>query len=154
MSIRTCWFFLCLSIGLEVSGTTIMKASQETWPVLGMGLMYVLMSLSYFTLSKAVIKVPIGVAYAFWEGVGLSLITLSSVFILGESIGPVRLLAICMLLLGTYLVHRGTEDGTEDGIGDGTESGKIEKNNNNVYASQTGKASQAGKASKINKGVV
>ena len=152
MSIRTCWFFLCLSIGLEVSGTTIMKASQETWPVLGMGLMYVLMSLSYFTLSKAVIKVPIGVAYAFWEGVGLSLITLSSVFMLGESIGPVRLLAICMLLLGTYLVHRGTEDGTEegieDGIGDGTESGKIEKNNNNVYASQ------AGKVSKANKGVL
>ena len=154
MSIRTCWFFLCLSIGLEVSGTTIMKASQETWPVLGMGLMYVLMSLSYFTLSKAVIKVPIGVAYAFWEGVGLSLITLSSVFILGESIGPVRLLAIFMLLLGTYLVHRGTEDGTEDGVGDGTESGKIEKNNNNVYASQTGKASQAGKVGKANKGVV
>ena len=73
--------------------------------------MYVLMSLSYFTLSKAVIKVPIGVAYAFWEGVGLSLITLSSVFILGEHIGPVRLLAIFMLLLGTYLVHRGTENG-------------------------------------------
>ena len=111
MSIRTCWFFLCLSIGLEVSGTTIMKASQETWPVLGMGLMYILMSLSYFTLSKAVIRVPIGVAYAFWEGVGLSLITVSSVFILGEHIGPVRLLAICMLLLGTYLVHRGTESG-------------------------------------------
>lgn len=72
MSVRTCWFCV-LSIGLEVSGTTIMKASQETWPVLGMGLMYVFNELVVLTLSKAVIKVPIGVAYAFWEGVGLSL---------------------------------------------------------------------------------
>ena len=112
MSLRVCWMFLVLSIILEVSGTSIMKASQESWPVLGMGIMYVLMGSSYFTLSKAVVHIPIGVAYAFWEGVGLCLITLASIFVLGESMSLTRLIAIAMLLGGTYLVHQGTDEGT------------------------------------------
>lgn len=114
MSYRVAWMFLVLSIILEVSGTSIMKGSQESWPVLGMIIMYVLLGCSYFTLSKAVIKLPIGVAYAFWEGVGLCLITLTSVGILGEQLGVIKLTAIAMLLAGTYLVHRGTEDGEKD----------------------------------------
>ncbi len=109
MSVKLCWMFLVLSIILEVTGTSIMKGSQENWPVLGMVVMYALMSMSYYTLSKAVIRLPIGVAYAFWEGVGLSLITLVSVFILNENFGLVRGVAIAMLLLGTYLVHHGTD---------------------------------------------
>lgn len=113
MSYTVAWLFLVVSILLEVTGTSIMKGSQENWPVLGMILMYILLSCSYFTLSKAVIKLPIGVAYAFWEGVGLCLITLVSVFILGEQLGALKLTAIVMLLVGTYLVHHGTDSGDE-----------------------------------------
>ena len=113
MSYRVAWMFLVLSIILDVSGTSIMKGSQENWPVLGMMIMYVLLGFSYFTLSKAVIKLPIGVAYAFWEGVGLCLITLVSVLILGEQLGLIKLTAIAMLLGGTYLVHHGTDSGED-----------------------------------------
>jgi len=113
MSYRVAWMFLMLSIILEVSGTSIMKGSQESWPLFGMMIMYVLLGFSYFTLSKAVTKLPIGVAYAFWEGVGLCLITLVSVFVLGEQLGLIKLTAIAMLLGGTYLVHHGTESGED-----------------------------------------
>ena len=111
MSYGVAWMFLVLSIVLEVTGTSIMKGSQNGWPVLGMAVMYVLLGLSYFTLSKAVLRLPIGVAYAFWEGLGLCLISLVSVAVLGEQMGPVKLSAIGMLFLGTYLVHHGTESG-------------------------------------------
>lgn len=105
------WLFLFISIGFEVIGTSIMKASQETWPVLGMGLMFIMLSLAYFTLSKAVLKLPVGVAFACWEGVGLALITLVSVSFLGEKITLLKFIAICMLLAGTYMVNKGTDEG-------------------------------------------
>lgn len=105
------WFFLFMSIGFEVTGTSIMKASQENWPVLGMGLMFILLALAYFTLSKAVLKLPVGVAFACWEGLGLALITLISTMLLGEQMNSLKFLAICMLLCGTYMVNKGTEEG-------------------------------------------
>ena len=103
------WLFLLLSIVFEVAGTTIMKLSQLHYPVTGMIIMYILIGLSYFSLSKAVLRLPIGVAYAFWEGLGLILITAVSFIFLGEHFGPLRGIAVCMLLVGTYIVHAGTE---------------------------------------------
>ena len=105
------WVFLFMSIGFEVIGTSIMKASQETWPVIGMGLMFIMLSLAYFTLSKAVLRLPVGVAFACWEGLGLALITFVSVLLLGEQMNPLKFLAICMLLSGTYMVSKGTDEG-------------------------------------------
>ena len=105
-----CWLFLIISIVLEVSGTSIMKASQAGFPVLGLMIMYVLFGLSYLSLSKAVTRIPVGVAYSFWEGAGLVLITLVSFLFFHEPLGPKRIIAIVMLLLGSYLVHRGTEN--------------------------------------------
>lgn len=109
------WFFLLLSILLEVGGTSLMKLSQSlpgSWPALGLGLMYLLLGLSYFFLARAVLRLPLGVAYAFWEGLGLALISLVSVFAVGESMTPVKLLALVMVLAGTMLVHHGTGHGT------------------------------------------
>ena len=107
------YYWLCLlgSIVFEVTGTTIMKLSQDGWPMAGMAIMYLLLGLSYFLLAKAVIKLPVGVAFAFWEGLGLVLITLSSVLLLGERLDPTRIVALCMVLAGTLLVHHGTDSG-------------------------------------------
>lgn len=105
------WLFLFISIGFEVIGTTIMKASQETWPALGLVIMWTMIALAYFTLSKAVLRLPIGVAFACWEGLGLTLIALVSVLFLDEEMNLLKFLAICMLLAGTYLVNKGTDEG-------------------------------------------
>lgn len=111
MAHKMYWLFLMASILLEVSGTSIMKWSQASWPVTGMLVMYGMLGFSYFFLAKAVIKLPIGVAYAFWEGIGLALITLISVLVLGERLDWPRGLALCMVLCGTLLVHHGTDSG-------------------------------------------
>lgn len=109
---RHAFYWLCLSASIvfEVTGTCIMKLSQDTpWTAAGMAAMYLLLGLSYYFLARAVVKLPIGVAYAFWEGFGLLLISLAGVFILNEQITPTRALALCMVLAGTMLVNHGTE---------------------------------------------
>ena len=108
------WFCLLGSIIFEVAGSSIMKASQASWPLLGMGLMYVLLGLSYYFRARAVMKLPVGVAYAFWEGLGLTLITLVSVTLLGERLDMYRILGLSLVMGGTFLVHHGTESSPED----------------------------------------
>lgn len=102
------WLFLAGSILLEVTGTSLMKASQTHFPMAGMIAMYVLLGLSYFLLARAVLRIPVGVAYAFWEGFGLILIALISVVSLHEPMTLTRGLALALVLLGSALVHHGT----------------------------------------------
>ena len=84
------WFYLLGAVLFEVAGTSVMKLSQSgAWLVgahAGLAAMLALIGLSYYCLSLSVRGLPIGVAYAFWEGLGLTLITLVSVLALGLSL--------------------------------------------------------------------
>ena len=73
------WLCLLAAILFEVAGTTVMKLSFG-WRFAHAALA----GLSYYSLAKATTGLPVGVAFAFWEALGLALITLSSICILGE----------------------------------------------------------------------
>lgn len=109
------WFFLVLAIFFEVGGTSVMKLSQaDGWilgPQTGLLAMYALIGLSYYCLALSVTGLPVGVAFAFWEGLGLTLITLVSVFILDETMNLSRFLALLAVLAGAMLIHHGTGEG-------------------------------------------
>lgn len=108
------WRCLVISVFLEVVGVSVMKLSQDIWPVFGLAVMYILLGLSYFCLAQAILRLPVGASYAFWEGVGLVLMTGVSVLLLGEALEPMRLVALSMILTGVLFVHHGTEFGGDD----------------------------------------
>ncbi|MBE1237337.1 multidrug efflux SMR transporter [Phaeovibrio sulfidiphilus] len=106
------WFYLAMAIVLEVSGTVTMKVAHMQGsglsPASALMLMYVLIGFSYAFLALAVTRMPIGVAYAFWEGIGLSVITLVGIFALGEVFTWQRFLALAAIVAGAILIHNGT----------------------------------------------
>lgn len=113
------WLFLLGAVAFEVTGTSIMKLSQSgAWrlgPGPGLAVMLAFIVLSYYCLARSVQGLPVGVAYAFWEGLGLTLISVSSVLVLGERMSPARLGALAAILVGALLVNHGTGHGTDSG---------------------------------------
>ena len=120
------WYCLLASVFLEVGGTLVMKLAQGwAFPhaqLLGLAVMWLAIALSYLFLSKAVAGIPVGVTFAFWEGLGLTCITLGSVFFLHEELTPRRALGLVCVLSGALLVNYGTAHGAADKTGPNTES--------------------------------
>lgn len=101
-------YMLLAAIALEVTGTTFMKFSVMHELFIGYPVMLALMAFSYFCLSKAVKKIPISVAYAIWEGVGLAGTAVAAWLIFNESMPPQKLLAFAVILTGLTMLKNGT----------------------------------------------
>lgn len=106
------WLVLFAAIVAEVAGTTLLASVRGSHPILAHILMASCVALSFYLLSVAMRRVPMGVAYAVWEGVGLMLLTLISWFVLAEPLGIAKAGAFVLILAGVWLV-KGAVDETD-----------------------------------------
>lgn len=104
---RLAWIFLALAVATEVVGLTVMKAASSGGGIWGYVVMYVSIALSYVFLAKAVKKISVGVAYAIWEGSGIALITLVSVFVFNHVLSTQEMIGLVMAVTGIILVNAG-----------------------------------------------
>ncbi len=101
-------YMLFAAIALEVTGTTFMKFSVMHEWFIGYPVMLLLMGFSYFCLSKAVKKIPISVAYAVWEGIGLMGTAFIAWIIFNEAMPPIKFLAFGVIIAGLIMIKKGT----------------------------------------------
>ncbi|SMB89951.1 DMT family transporter [Deinococcus hopiensis] len=105
------WIALFSAIACEVTGTMALKLFGVSTPWLAAAVTGSAVVLSYLLLSLAFRGIPVAVAFAVWEAVGLALITLLGVGLLGDHLSLTQLLALGGLLLGARLLHGGTQEG-------------------------------------------
>lgn len=103
------WIFLALAIVAEVIGTLSMKHSSVSGDLTGLLVMYFMIASSYILLAMAVKKVALGVAYALWEGIGVIFITVFSVLLFNESLSPMKIIGLALLIVGIALIKSGTK---------------------------------------------
>ncbi len=113
-----CWLFLAFSILGEVFGTSIMKISHS-WAFdyasfVGLIIMWLCLGFSYFCLAKATVDIPVGVAFALWDALGLILIVGFSIVFLAEEMSLQKGLGLLCVFTGGLLVHHGTSQGEEN----------------------------------------
>ncbi|KDM92407.1 SMR family transporter [Photobacterium galatheae] len=106
--------FLLLAISSEVAGTSTMNFIGQQHSLWGYGIMYLLITVSYYFLSLAAKKIAIGVAYAVWEGLGISLITLASLLLFDADLNPQELLGLGLAVVGIVMVTLGEQQLSTD----------------------------------------
>lgn len=103
----TGWAALLLAGILEIGFTTFLKLSDgfTKWKYITGFLVCAIGSFTF--LNRSLDKVPLGMAYAIWTGIGAAGTVLIGMAFFGESFSPVRL-ALLLTLVGSIIGLRFT----------------------------------------------
>ncbi len=94
-----------LAIVFEVAGTTCMKLSAGLSKPLPTVLMTVFYVVCFSCLSLALKKVPVGVAYAIWSGIGTALIATIGVLWFREPLSVVKVCGLIAIIGGVVALN-------------------------------------------------
>ena len=97
--------FLFLAISAEIVGTSALKASQQFTRLYPSLLVVFGYGAAFFLLGQVLKYIPMGVAYAFWAGLGIVLITLVDVFFYKQPIDLAAGLGIALIVSGVVVIH-------------------------------------------------
>ncbi len=94
------WLLLGGAITLEIAATSLLKASDGfSKPIYG-GISILLYSICFWLLAFAFTRIPMGVAYAIWSGVGIAAIALIGYVVFRQSLSLVQLGFIALIVIG------------------------------------------------------
>ena len=98
------WILLAIAIVSEIIATSALKASEsftQPWPsmvaIVGYGI-------SFYFLAGALRTLPLGVAYAIWSGVGISLLALIGIVWFGQRLDLPAILGIGLIVVGVVVL--------------------------------------------------
>ena len=98
------WLHLSIAIMAEVIATSFLKTSEgftRLWPSLIVIAGY---GIAFFFLSLTLRAIPVGVAYAVWSGVGVTLVTLAAWLWFGQKLDLPAFIGIALIVLGVIVL--------------------------------------------------
>lgn len=99
------WLLLGVSILAETVGTSALRASEgftKTVPSIVVVLGY---GVAFYFLSQTLGKIPVGVAYAIWSGLGIVLITLAAWMLYGQKPDFPAVLGMALIVAGVVVMN-------------------------------------------------
>ncbi|TVP67540.1 MAG: QacE family quaternary ammonium compound efflux SMR transporter [Nodularia sp. (in: Bacteria)] len=99
------WLYLVLGIMFEVSGTTFMKFSVGFTKPLPSILIFVFYAMSLISVTIALKKLDIGIAYAVWSGVGTMIISMVGILFFRESISLIKIISMVLIIAGVISLN-------------------------------------------------
>ncbi|HZC85097.1 MAG TPA: multidrug efflux SMR transporter [Rubrobacter sp.] len=99
------WLLLVASIVLEVLGTVSMKLSEGFSRPLYSALVAVFYALSIAGLALVIKRIEVSVAYAVWSGLGTAFIAMVGVFVFGEALTGVKVVALAFIVVGVVMLN-------------------------------------------------
>lgn len=99
------WLYLLFAILTEVTATSALKASdgfRRLWPSVIVVAGY---AASFYLLSFTLKDIPVGMAYAIWSGIGLTLITLLSWVLYRQHLDAAAIIGMALILAGVLVMQ-------------------------------------------------
>lgn len=99
------WLLLGVAILAETVGTSALRASEgftKTLPSIVVVLGY---GVAFYFLSQTLGKIPVGIAYAVWSGLGIVLITLAAWMLYGQKPDFPAVLGMALIVAGVVVMN-------------------------------------------------
>lgn len=99
------YVLLAVAIALEICGTTFLKMSEGFTKLGPTMICLVLYFCCFFSFSKALNHIDLGVGYATWSAVGLVATAIISAVVFGQRLNTVGVIAIGLIVVGCVLLN-------------------------------------------------
>ncbi len=100
------WMLLLLAVGFEVAGTTCLKVSDGMSRPMPTVMVFVLYGVSFALLAQALKHgLDLSVGYAVWSGVGTASIAIIGFAAFKETITPMKLVGIGLIIAGVVVLE-------------------------------------------------
>ncbi len=99
------YVYLFLAIAFELVATVFLKSTEgftKLYPTVCCIVLYII---CFGCLSKALLNLNLGIAYATWCGVGIVVSSFVSVLIFKQNISSIGVLGICLIVIGCVLLN-------------------------------------------------
>lgn len=99
------WLLLFVAIVAEVIATSLLKSTEgftRLWPS---AVVVVCYETAFILLSLSMKKIPVGIVYAVWSGVGVALITLAAWWFLGQTLDPAGVAGVALIVGGVVVIN-------------------------------------------------
>jgi len=96
------FFFAVLS---EVTATTALKFSEGFTKLIPSVVVVLGYGLSFYLLSLTLKVMPIGIAYAFWSGIGIILTVIAGIVLWHETLDWARGIGIFLIMVGILIIN-------------------------------------------------
>lgn len=99
------WIYLYIAIAAEVMATSALKASASFTQLVPSIIVVVGYSVSFYLLTFALQKIPLGVAYAIWSAFGMTLVTIIAAVRYGETLDTPAIVGMAMIVGGVLVIN-------------------------------------------------
>lgn len=114
---KKCWLWLLLVIVSETSATSTLKmfdTSEGLTKSMLLGLIIVLYCVCYYSLSRAVKDIPVGLAYATWSGTGILMVSTLGMLFYGQHPDIAAIIGMVVIASGIVVMNLFSRMGSED----------------------------------------
>jgi len=99
------YLYLSIAIVAEVIGTSALKASEE-FTKLGPSLIVIVgYGTAFYFLSLVLKTMPVGIAYAIWSGVGVTLIVIVGAIMFKQVPDIAAIIGMAMIIAGVVVIN-------------------------------------------------
>jgi small multidrug resistance pump len=98
------WVYLGFAIFAEVIATSALKAAAGFTRLGPTAIVVLGYTLAFYFLSLALHRIPLGIAYAVWSGVGLLLISLTGWIVYRQNLDLPAVLGMVLIMLGILVI--------------------------------------------------
>jgi small multidrug resistance pump len=99
------WVLLLIAVVGEVVGTTALKASEGFTRPMPSVVVVAGYAVAFYFLSLTLDKIPVGISYALWSGIGIVLISIIAWWFLDQGLDFAAMVGIALIIAGVAVIN-------------------------------------------------